>query len=97
MTLRTTRTTVTFEQPFSLAGVDEVQPAGTYSVQTDEEPIEGLSFLAYRRIATVIFLPLSHRRGGSIQAVTVTPQELEAAQARTVAGIDNAGSNNEAR
>jgi hypothetical protein len=45
------------------------------------EPIEGISFLAYRRIATVILLPLTHGGPGSFQAVTVTPQEIEAAQA----------------
>lgn len=58
MSLRTTSKTVTFARSFSLDGLDETQPAGSYTVQTDEEPIEGLSFLAYRRVATVIFLPL---------------------------------------
>ena len=61
MTLRTTSRTITFARPFSLDGLEETQPAGSYRVQTDEEPIEGLSFLAFRRVATVIFLPLSHR------------------------------------
>ena len=59
MSLRTTSRTITFARPFSLDGLDETQPAGSYTVQTDEEPIEGLSFLAYRRVATVIFLPLA--------------------------------------
>jgi hypothetical protein len=45
---RTTTKTVTFDQPFSLLGLDEPHPAGTYTVQTDEEPVESLSFLAYR-------------------------------------------------
>ena len=58
MTLRTTSRTITFARPFSLDGLDETQPAGSYTVQTDEEPIEGLSFLAFRRVATMIFLPL---------------------------------------
>jgi hypothetical protein len=57
MSLRTTSKTVTFARPFSLDGLDETQPAGSYTVQTDEEPIEGLSFLAFRRVATVIFSP----------------------------------------
>ena len=60
--VRTRRETVTFARPFRLRGVDEPQPAGAYTVETDEEPIEGLSFMAYRRVATVIFLPLA--RGG---------------------------------
>ena len=80
MTSRTTTKTITFSRPFSLPGLDETQPAGTYTVQTDEEPIEGLSFLAYRRIATVIFLPLRHGGTGSFQAIPVTPEALDAAQ-----------------
>ena len=37
MIVRTSRKSVTFTQPFSLSGIDEVQPAGTYTVETDEE------------------------------------------------------------
>jgi hypothetical protein len=37
MTVRTTSKTVTFMHPFNLSGADEVQPAGTYTVETDEE------------------------------------------------------------
>jgi hypothetical protein len=84
MNVRTTTKKVTFDQPFSLLGLNELQPAGTYTVQTDEEPIEGLSFLAYRRIATVIFLPLRPGGTGSFQAIPVTPEALDAAQAREV-------------
>jgi hypothetical protein len=82
MDARTTTRTVTFARPFSLVGLDEPQPAGTYTVRTDEEPIEGLSFLAYHRVATVILLPLRHGGTGSFQAVPVTPESLDAAQAR---------------
>ena len=56
--MRTTREILTFNRPFSLSAVDEVQPAGSYAVDVDEELIEGLSFLAYRRVATTIYLPL---------------------------------------
>lgn len=80
MTSRTTTKTISFSRPFSLPGLDETQPAGTYTVQTDEEPIEGLSFLAYRRIGTVILLPLRHGGTGSFQAIPVTPEALDAAQ-----------------
>ena len=82
MTLRTISTVITFAHPFSLPGVAQAQTAGTYTVQTDEEPIESLSFLAYRRVSTVIFLPLSPGQSGSFQAISVAPEDLEAAQAR---------------
>jgi hypothetical protein len=78
--MRTTRETVTFDCPFSLTAVDEVQPAGTYTIEVDEELIEGLSFLAYRRVATTIYLPLRH---GSVQAIRVDPRELTAAHGQT--------------
>ena len=82
MTVRTSQRTVTFSRPFSLSGLDEVQAAGTYTVQTHEELLPNLSFLAWRRVATLIFLPT--RPGGAFveQLVDVDPLELEAAQAR---------------
>lgn len=90
MNLRTTSRTITFARPFSLAGLDEPQPAGTYTIQTDEEPIEGLSFLAYRRVATVIFLPLRHGGPRSFQVIPITPEALDAAQARDASASHNA-------
>jgi hypothetical protein len=78
--MRTTRETVTFDHPFSLYAVDGVQPAGTYMVEIDEDLIEGISFLAYRRVATTIYLPLRYGGAGSVQAVTVDPRELDLAR-----------------
>jgi hypothetical protein len=82
MTVRTSRKSVTFTQPFSLTGIDEVQPAGTYTVETDEELLPGLSFPAYRRVATLIFL--RSRGGGPIveEVANIDPLELQAAQER---------------
>jgi hypothetical protein len=82
MTVRTSRETVTFTQPFSLSGIDEVQPAGTYTVETDEEFLPGLSFPAYRRIASLIFL--RSRVGGTVveEIANVDPLEMHAAQER---------------
>lgn len=77
--MRTTRGTITFAHPFSLDGIDGVQPAGTYVVETDEDLIEGLSFIAYQRVATTIYLPLASG-GASVQAIRVDPRELDAAQ-----------------
>jgi hypothetical protein len=78
MTVRTSRKTVTFTRPFSLSGIDKVQPAGTYMVETDEELLPGLSFPAYRRVATLICL----RSRGVEEVVSIDPLELQAAQER---------------
>ena len=86
MSVRTSHKTVTFTRPFSLSALDEVQAAGTYTVETEEELLPGLSFPAWRRIATLIFLP--SRPGGAFveQVVNIDPLELEAAQAIDAAG-----------
>jgi hypothetical protein len=77
--MRTTRESVTFDRPFSLYTLDGMQPAGTYTVEIDEELI-GLSFLAYRRVATTIYLPLRYGGPGSVQAVRVDPREVDEAR-----------------
>jgi hypothetical protein len=81
MITRVSHKKVTFTRPFSLSGIDGVQPAGTYTVETHEEQPQGGSLPAFRRIATLMFLPL--RAGGAFleQAVNIDPIELEAAQA----------------
>ena len=82
---RASRESVTFARPFSLRGLDGVRPAGTYVVETEEEPIEGLSFPAYRRVATLVFVPA--RPGGMAwgQIAAVDPAELRAALERDAA------------
>ena len=69
---------MTFAQPFLLRAIDAMQPAGTYNVDTDEELIDGLSFLAYRRTATWIHLPSITTKSGSSQMILVQPSELKA-------------------
>jgi hypothetical protein len=83
MTVRTSRKSVTFTRPFSLSGIDEVQPAGTYTVETDEELLPGLSFPAYRRLATLMVL--RSRGGAPVEVANIDPLELQAAQDRDAA------------
>jgi hypothetical protein len=85
MSIRTSGKTVTFNRPFSLKGVDRVLPAGDYRVLTDEELIEGLSFPAYRRVSTMIFVPTQFYQASSIELLTVDPLDLRAAQERDTA------------
>ena len=79
MTVQTTSRTVTFVHPFNLSGTDEVQPAGIYTVETDEELLEPLSFPAYRRISTLMRLPARPRSTMVSQIVEINPLELAAA------------------
>jgi hypothetical protein len=85
MIARTLSKTVVFRRPFLLKGVDRMLPAGDYRVVTDEELIDGLSFSAYRRVATMIFVPAQSHQGSSIEMVTIDPQDLQAALDRDAA------------
>jgi hypothetical protein len=80
---RTKRSTLTFTRAFTLEGAERSFPAGAYELVTDEEFIEGLSFPAYRRVATWILAPtLSSSR--PTEMIVVDP-ELTSALARDVA------------
>jgi hypothetical protein len=82
MTVRTTTKTVTFMHSFNLSGTDEVQPAGTYTVETDEELLQTLSLPAYRRISTLMRLPARSMGTLLTQIVETNPVELAAILAR---------------
>jgi hypothetical protein len=75
---------VAFRKSFQLKGIDRVLPAGDYRVVTDEELIEGLSFPAYRRVATMVFVPTD--AASSIEMVAIDPLDLRAALAQDAAG-----------
>ena len=77
---RTRHEQVIFLHPASLAGVDRQIEPGTYTVETTEEAIDGLSFLAYRRVATTIVLPSREQGDACRQVVTIDPRALEAAK-----------------
>ena len=80
MTIRSRRETVTFRHPFNMRGIDRVLPAGVYEVVTDEETIEGLTFAAYRRIATMITVP-AEGAGGTMEMLPIGSIDLANAQA----------------
>jgi hypothetical protein len=76
MTIRTSDTEVTFRRPFTLSAFDTPLPAGTYRVVIDDEEIPGLSFLAYRRKATILHAPAMSVRSGLRQVFDIDQKEL---------------------
>lgn len=82
MTVRTSKKTVTFRRPFVLGDFDEVLPAGAYSVETDEELLEGISFPAWRRKLALIELQTKSGNPGLARILTIDPNELDAALER---------------
>jgi hypothetical protein len=81
MSTRSTERTLIFRRPFSLSAVDGLLPSGTYRVISEEEPLEGLSFAAWQRTRTLLFLPANSLPGKAREVVPVDPHELEAALA----------------
>jgi hypothetical protein len=79
MPVRTTETTVTFKRPFILPEFEGPQPAGTYRLVTDEEEISGLSFLAFRRVGTMLRLPSLATSGRPEQMISIGAADLAAA------------------
>lgn len=77
MTERTTSRWVSFAHPACIEGIDEPLPAGKYLVETDEDQIPGLSFVAYRRLRTLIVVPVGTTTAR--QLVEVDPKALQTA------------------
>lgn len=73
---RTRRTSLKFNAPFALAGIDRPLPAGAYEIVTDEELIEGLSFPVFRRTATWI---MARSSSGATEMIAIDPALLDAA------------------
>lgn len=54
MVNRINKKLVTFQFPFLIDEIGKQLPAGEYTIETEEESIVGLSFLAYRHIETIL-------------------------------------------
>lgn len=82
MNTRTNTTKITFAHAFTFNGAHGQIPAGTYDVETTDEQIDGLSFVAYRRTGTSIRLPNETANHHSWQIVEIDPADLDRALAR---------------
>jgi hypothetical protein len=82
MVERLTSKSVEFAFPFVLGGIDGLQPAGVYQVETIEEQIDGLSFVAYRRLSTTIALRAGSKTMHVRQFTAIDPADLAAALER---------------
>lgn len=76
--VRTTETTMTFRYLFRLASADSPQPAGTCRLAIDEDEIFGVSFLAFRRTATMLHISVISISSRPDHVFSVNAMELEA-------------------
>jgi hypothetical protein len=80
MTARSRRETITFKHAFRIEGIDRLLSAGDYEVITDEEMIEGLSFAAFRRVATMIMVPAAASGSSTMEMISISSIALSDAQ-----------------
>ncbi|HEV7253215.1 MAG TPA: hypothetical protein VGN97_08950 [Mesorhizobium sp.] len=71
--------TLVFSAPFRLASLGETLPAGSYRVEHQWEPVEGLTQTGYRRAGSFLHLPSIGTASLVRQAVPVDFAELTAA------------------
>jgi hypothetical protein len=69
--------TVTFGRPFFLQKVNRELPAGSYAIETDEESLEDISTLAFRRVGVRLFVPRIEGRSDD-EMWTIRPQDFDA-------------------
>lgn len=74
-----TRSTVTFPQPFILPGYPDELPAGDYDILVEEELLGWLSFAAHRRTATYLAVPGKGRFAGRTELRPINMEDLETA------------------
>jgi hypothetical protein len=77
MNMRSTRSTVTFSNPFTLSGYPGDLPAGDYEVLVEEELLQGLSFEAYRRTATYLTVRGRGRHAGRSELRAISDKRPE--------------------
>ena len=67
---------VTFGRPFFLRKINRELPAGSYAIETDEESLEDVSTLAFRRVGIRLFVPRIEGRLDS-EMWTISPKDFD--------------------
>ncbi len=76
MKMRSTASTVTFLHPFRIRGYDGFLPPGGYGIIVEEEQLENVSFVAYRRTGTYLEVKAGP---GRVEMRAVEERDLAAA------------------
>lgn len=76
MVKRVNKKLVTFQFPFSIDDIGKELPAGDYTIESEEESIVGLSFLAYRHIETILVERPPKGKPGATHYWSVDPDAL---------------------
>jgi hypothetical protein len=71
---RSSESSVRFRGAFTLKGVDRPLPPGAYRILTEEAALDGISFIAHRRVSTSIVIPIGE---GSQEIAPIDPGDLD--------------------
>ncbi|MDW4500217.1 hypothetical protein R5H30_19675 [Sulfitobacter sp. D35] len=82
MNMRSTISTVTFSNRFTLPGYPGDLPPGDYEVLVEEELLQGLSFEAYRRTATYLTVRGRGGHAGRTELRAISENDLKEALSR---------------
>jgi hypothetical protein len=82
MSIRISRSMVTFSHPFTLSGYSDELAPGDYEVAVEEELLQGLSFEAYRKTATYLTVHRKGNRTCCTEMREITGRDLEIALSR---------------
>ena len=88
MTNRTTSKILNFVRPFSLRGLAEVLPAGSYKVMTEEMQDEKVTYPTWQWVSTQMHLNTNSDRSDDARMMAVDPRDLEVAYLRDQRMID---------
>lgn len=90
MTNRISKRLVTFSHPFRLDSIERQWPAGSYTIETEDESLDSNSFVAFRTVSTTMIMHWPQGRTGKHLFIEIDANELEAALLRDSEGIDRA-------
>ena len=85
--MRTRKSTVTFERPFTLNRDVGELPSGSYDIEIDEEEIQAADRTAYREATIYLYV----KNAASTRMIVLSPAELESALKRELEGFSDSG------
>lgn len=85
--MRTRKSTVTFQRPFTLNRVVGELSSGSYDIEIDEEEIQAADRTAYREATIYLYV----KNAASTRMIVLRPAELESALKRELEGLSDSG------
>jgi hypothetical protein len=89
MKVRSSRSNLTFSDPFTLPGYLGQLPTGEYELLVEEELLPGLSFEAHRRTATYLTVRGRGRDAGRSELRAISYSDLKEALSRDQAATED--------